>query len=1036
MRRLGSLLGAVLALALSANAETRTIVQGDSHVHEVDLSAEHFVTVRVTEIDIDLKIEIADPTGTVVAKVPAPAHRPRLSFIARNAGRHRITIAPYPESSLVGRYDFEVIENRPAVASDQERLAAQAAFDEAAALFSAQKGASIAAAAEPLRRALAQWKALGDCEGEAETLYALATVRAWAEDPGAEAMLEEALKLQQAIGDTKAAAETQYQISTRRRYAGDAAKARERSEQSLAGYRAVGSAAGEAQALNSLGLLEGQAGNHRAAIAYYEEALRITRSVGTTFQEALLLNNIAVSRTSFGDWRGALASFERAAAIYRRIGERRELANTLMNIGGSYVWLGEYRDALAMLHEALPILEDLNDLRLLMSAHTNIGITHLQLGELKEARESLLEGLRRASAVDDFNRQGMVHRHLGRLAEKENAPAAALEGHQRSRALWQLSGNRRGEAFALLSIEAVQLRRGNEEEARAAVNEATAIICEIGDPGLEAAARYALARVERVRDPMRAWREIEAALAHQESVRGNVAGHHLRAAHLTTVRDQYELAVSVLVQLHRLHPGEGYDMQAWQISERARARGLVDMLTEAQIDIRSDADPALLARERQLRDALNDKAARFARQPGKQPKLGEEIDAIVAEIRKVEARIHASSPRYAALKEPQITTLRELRERALDEDTMLVEIALGDERSFVWTVTTTSSDVQELPARREIEGVARRVYDALTARNQRQTETPAARATRLAVAKKDFARASAELSAMLRLDRPHPKKRLLVVAEGALQYVPFAALPGKSGRPLVVDHEIVSMPSVSALLTLRHEVEQRAPAPGVVAVLADPVFSKSDPRVGGPSLVSHQRDALARLPLTRDEAESILRLAQGKERVAALGFDASLDAVTGGALGHYRYVHFATHGIVDSTRPELSAIVLSLVDEHGEPRNGYLRLHDIYNLRLPADLVVLSACQTALGKEMRAEGLLGLTRGFMYAGAARVVASLWKIDDRATAELMKRFYARMLGPERQPPAAALRAAQIEMARSARWTDPYHWAAFTLQGEWR
>jgi CHAT domain-containing protein len=167
----------------------------------------------------------------------------------------------------------------------------------------------------------------------------------------------------------------------------------------------------------------------------------------------------------------------------------------------------------------------------------------------------------------------------------------------------------------------------------------------------------------------------------------------------------------------------------------------------------------------------------------------------------------------------------------------------------------------------------------------------------------------------------------------------------------------------------------------------------------------------------------------------ALDFKANRETATGAELGQYRIVHFATHGLLNGEHPELSGIILSLVDEEGRERDGFLRLHEIYKLRLPAELVVLSACQTALGKPVRGEGLVGLVRGFMYAGAERVVASLWKVDDEATAELMKLFYERMLKGGMRP-AAALRAAKVEMSRHKRWHSPYYWAAFELQGEWR
>jgi CHAT domain-containing protein len=167
----------------------------------------------------------------------------------------------------------------------------------------------------------------------------------------------------------------------------------------------------------------------------------------------------------------------------------------------------------------------------------------------------------------------------------------------------------------------------------------------------------------------------------------------------------------------------------------------------------------------------------------------------------------------------------------------------------------------------------------------------------------------------------------------------------------------------------------------------------------------------------------------------ALDFDASRERAMSTELGKYRILHFATHALLNNKHPEFSGIVLSLVNKRGEQVNGFLQLRDIYNLNLPAELVVLSACQTGLGKEIRGEGLIGLTRGFMYVGAARVMASLWKVDDAATAALMTQFYKRVLG-ERLRPAEALRASQTEMWRQKAWKSPYYWAAFTLQGEWK
>jgi CHAT domain-containing protein len=304
-------------------------------------------------------------------------------------------------------------------------------------------------------------------------------------------------------------------------------------------------------------------------------------------------------------------------------------------------------------------------------------------------------------------------------------------------------------------------------------------------------------------------------------------------------------------------------------------------------------------------------------------------------------------------------------------------------------------------------------------------------------------------------------KRLLIVSDGALQNIPFAALPTPEGKvgfePLVLKHEIVNLPSASVIAELRRQRIGRPKPPRAVAVLADPVFDPKDDRVTvgsrafarsshtiEPGVTRAAEDLgltrngdlyLNRLLYTRNEANAILAAIPPGQGMAALDFSASRSLATNISLGQYRIVHFATHGILDNKHPELSGLVLSLVNRQGKAQNGFLKLQDIYNLKLPVDLVVLSGCETGLGENVGGEGLIGLTRGFMYAGASRVVASLWSVSDMATADLMSHFYRAM---ERQGmrPAAALRAAQIEMWQQKQWRSPYYWAAFQIQGEWQ
>ncbi|MBA2524990.1 MAG: CHAT domain-containing protein, partial [Pyrinomonadaceae bacterium] len=416
--------------------------------------------------------------------------------------------------------------------------------------------------------------------------------------------------------------------------------------------------------------------------------------------------------------------------------------------------------------------------------------------------------------------------------------------------------------------------------------------------------------------------------------------------------------------------------------------------------------------------------------------------------------------------------------------TVLLEYTLGDDRSYLWAISKDSLTSYELPKEELIKENALQVYHLLTARSTNiRGETHFQRTTRIKEAEGKLPAAAQSLSNTLLgpVASQLGNKRLITVAEGALQYIPFAMLPEPSvvsgqlsvaknngprttnhGQPLIVKHEVVSLPSASALAVQRAELAGRQPALMTLAVIADPVFDRTDERfrtmalkavdnpqpstnssddsrtiehLGEKSNGATSRLIIPRLPFTRQEATQLIGLAPKESSFSAVDFQASRATAMSPELSKYRYLHFATHGVLDSERPGLSALVLSMVDAQGKQQDGFLRANDIYNLKLPAELVVLSACQTGLGKEIKGEGLVGLTRGFMYAGAARVVVSLWSVNDKATADLMTKFYGKML-KQGQRPAAALRSAQVEMWKQKQWQSPYYWAAFTMQGEWR
>ncbi|HBL28487.1 MAG TPA: hypothetical protein DD490_16765, partial [Acidobacteria bacterium] len=407
---------------------------------------------------------------------------------------------------------------------------------------------------------------------------------------------------------------------------------------------------------------------------------------------------------------------------------------------------------------------------------------------------------------------------------------------------------------------------------------------------------------------------------------------------------------------------------------------------------------------------------------------GQAAAAEVAALQREQERLEAEIRETQDAAGPAVLSPATIGTGIAAPGTLFLEYFLGEKRSFLWAVEPGRLEVFELAPRARLEEAARRVHTLLASADRTLAAAPAEAAL-------------SELATLLLApvaDRL-AGRRLLIVPDGALAYVPFAALP--LPEALVATNEIAVLPSASILAALRRRAG-RPSAPQTLAVLADPVFEADDARIPGGGAAAPPRTttrgtlsdaALPRLPFSQDEAEALLALVPPERRLAALGFAAQRTLVSGGTLARYRLLHFATHAVIDPEHPALSALVLSRISPEGRPQEGFLRAADIARLHLPADLVVLSACRTALGKEVRGEGLMGLTQSFFQAGARRVVVSLWPVDDRATAELMARFYRAML-TSGSTPAAALRAAQASLRREPAWRSPAFWAGFILQGD--
>jgi len=825
----------------------------------------------------------------------------------------------------------------------------------------------------------------------------------------------------------------------------------------------------------------------RRAISKFQEALSLWKTVGDDRLEAYTLQELGLIYSDLSDYQKALDSYIQAGAIYKVTGDLRGQIGIFTNIGWIYGTLGDYEKAIEFYERAVRESRATGDRYANPVPLSNIGSEYARLGQYQKALDIHLQVLAMRQASNDRGGQAITLDHIANCYAHLGQRQKALEYYKQALDRMPDLSYQYYTASTFNNIGELYQDLGDNQKALDYFSQALVLRRGIGDRNGEAATLSSLARLERDRGNLaRARNYIEAALVAVESLRAAVAGQDLRASFFASVRQYHEIKIDLLARLHMQYPTDGFDALALQASEGARARSLLELLAEAAAEIRQGVNPALIERERSLRQMISDKAndqmrllrARHTEDEAKA--AAREIDSLTAEYGQIQGQIRVTSPRYWNLTQPVPLSLPEIQRQVLDDDTLLLEYSLGDEKSFLWAATPDSIESVELPRRAEIETVAQQLFEILTARNKVvQNETEGQRRGRLERADAEYPKASASLSQMLLgpLASRLGKKRLLIVGEGVLQYVPFAALPepllgepatrkiAQSGDgngpvvppsqlPLIVEHEVVSLPSASVLAVIRRETAGRKPPDKDIAVLADPVFDGGDPRVASQRnsrrIETEERQSkddvkrsagesglrdFVRLRFSRQEADQIVRFADQRKTLKALDFGASRGLATSPELGRYAIIHFATHGLINNQHPELSGVVLSLVDEQGRPQNGFLRLYDIYNLKLQANLVVLSACQTAVGKDNKGEGLVGLTRGFMYAGAAAVVASLWQVDDRATADLMGRFYEAMLGRGLKP-AAALRAAQLSAWRDKRWQAPYYWSAFTLQGEWR
>jgi CHAT domain-containing protein/tetratricopeptide (TPR) repeat protein len=1083
--------------------------------------------ISITSSGSELEAEISGPNPAGPKLWVAPSETRHLALVSNAEAQYRVRISAAVRGD-VGSYAIEMEEVRDATSHDSAIAQAEAFLRAGQELARKQKEESYKQAVTAYRSSLDISRAEHDPQLQAEALNAMGEAFSYlSEYPSALTNFTEALTIWKQAGDLRGQAIAADNIGGTYYNLGDRTQGIKYLRDSLEISKAASFPRGEAAALNDIGVVSLAIGNYKEAVNALEKADQLYKTLGDQRLEAQTLVSIGVCYQSMGIEDSSIEAFQRALPViqlnqdkfteaialndlansYSRIGEKQEALNhylqalriekeegdkqteadTLNNIGNILDSTGDHSGAVSHYDEALNLAKVTGDRQLEMVTDVYKASVAEEEGEFAKALDLLERALVLSKSVDDRRWQATALNNTARIHARQGDSAKALELYSQGLTIDREIGDKPDIAITVSNIADLHLGDGRLEEAEKDYNEALETGRAVGSPEAEEAALYGLARLkDRQNDLEGASQLMQRANGILESLRTKIQGDIARATYAASKREQFEFSLELEMRLEQSHPGEGHIQRAFELVERSRARGLMDLLRESGVNIREGVSSELVKQERFLAQQINrgvDREFKLGMNNKHDDELHsvrQHVDDLQLELQGVEDEIRRASPRYAALTQPPFLSVHEFQNEQLDPDTTLIEYALGKRKSYVFVVSQGSIVSREIPNREHIEGVCHRLYQELTAPNQIiEGESPSAHAKRLAKAEYqvgDSARALSEM-VLFPVAEQLTTQRLIVVSDGALQYIPFGILSlspehgttkdqASLDMPLLSDREIVNLPSASALTMLGQGARRpRDNERGAVAVLADPVFSRDDPRLQRhrdssgtkatqPSITASResnlafdgslRDAglrsvrdstLARLPFTRMEADAIRRLAPQGTVWESLDFQANRQTALSGRLSRYRIVHFATHGLLDSTHPELSGLVFSLVDPTGRPTNGFLSLEDIYNLSLPVDLVVLSGCETGLGKEIDGEGLIGLTRGFMYAGTPSVVASLWKVEDSATAELMERFYRKLL-QDHDRPAAALRAAQLEMKRDKHWSAPYNWAAFTFQGQWR
>jgi len=1063
--RVACLIAAALVVSFAAPARAGELVLAPGTTHSEDRPSEHKRAYRVTldrgqAADLVLKqsgaaaLALGWMTSKSSASLTTEAGREatlRVTLLAESPTVWTIEIAPAGGKGASG-YSIALGPAHAATDADRARAASAVSLAQAEALRHKGDKESAPQARAAYEASIKSAQSANDGCGLRQAYLALSgfehdVVNAAGQKTAAQAALEQTCedsRAEQALAERLLGSAFINQ--------GDFAEGTSATERAVALFHQTGDTYQEGVALRNLGLAYAESGEVEKALATTRAALKAAETVGDGKLLALVRNDIAFMHNARGEFALAIDAYRKTLDALAANPYPMAEAVAWINLGIAYGQLGDGDQALAAYAKGEAVAAGIDCWSCLAEIEVDRGDDLLDAGQIAKAEAAYRRALDIAKNHELVRQHAEALRGLGRCA-------MAAQNWQEARTLLESARDELHRTHGVVNESVVYAMLGDLDNrlsrfdaAKRNYEQALGLAREASNTAWQAVAFASLARIaEQSGDLAAARSNIEQAIALIESERTRISAPDLRTSYFGTKRAYYALYIDILMQLDRAKPAAHHAADALIVAERARARELQDQLAERAINVDKDVDASMIAAEAEAQDQLHALAyqlSQLAADDAHRAELSRKIDEASRRLDESRGRIRAANPRYADLKHPTALSLDEIQHRLLDDKVSVLEYWLGDERSYLWIVTGDALRAFTLPGRAEIEKNANALRDALLA--------PAAAATTSLPMEQRAARDAADIDAVRARSEALAKeilpdnarsllrREVAVVADGDLQALPLALLdPSRDAAAAYV-----YLPSIGTLRGLR-ALARTGAASNALAVIADPVFAADDERLRGHAAKPPEREdalllraaseaglgSLPRLPHTRDEAQTILALADRKASWVALDFDANRQAALAAAWRDYAVVHFATHALLNARHPELSGIVLSLYDADGRAEDGFLRVNDIYNLDMPADLVVLSVCDSAVGRSVGGEGAANLARAFFYAGTRRVVASLWPVDDRASAAFMRAFYGALIGGGKRP-QDALAEAQRQLRQNPRWRAPYFWSGYVLQGDWR